>query len=197
MARKTAPQVKAGNVQKKNNWELTRDYYISEQPELIIDRQRPGNGYRHLLSQSDVVRFISIIPDWDKHSVGLNAVVLAPGYKDYFGYYNPGVISLCAWALDDALTVSAGYYERESKILQLLDISCWPQGNGEWKLDFDADTARAYVLLSVFLHELGHHNDYTNTRNPRKANRGEVYADDFALNLATQLWPRYQKLFSI
>jgi hypothetical protein len=195
--RKSAPNVKDGKVQKQNNWELTPDYYISEQPELVIDRQKPGDGYRHLFTQADIRRFISIIPHWKEHSRGLNAVVLAPAYKDYFGYYNPGVISLCAWSLDPAITVSDWYYKRRIGILECLHVLCLPEGNGDWLLQFDEETARAYLLLNTFLHELGHHNDYRNTRKPENANRGESHAEDFALQLGVQMWPSYQKAFGI
>ena len=195
--RKSAPNVKNGVVQRQNNWELTPNYWCSEQPQLVIDRLRPGNGYRHLLTQEDVRRFISIIPNWVEHSRGLNAVTLAPGYKDYFGYYNPGVISLCAWSLDAAITVSDCYYNRRLEILECLSVPCLPEGNGDWLLQFNETTARAYLLLNTFLHELGHHNDYLNTLKPKNANRGESHAEEFALRLGLQLWPTYQKAFKI
>lgn len=195
--RKTAPAVRDGQVQKKNNWELTLSYDIAEQPELVIDRKRPGVGYRHLLSQADVRQFISIIPDWEKHSRGLNAVVLAPAHEDYFGYYDPGVISICAWSLSNEITVCDWYFKRRSAILGCLSVDSFPDGNGEWTLNFDENQARAYQLLNTFLHELGHHNDYLNTRNPNNANRGESHAEEFALELGLKMWPAYQKTFRI
>lgn len=197
LERKTAPGVRSGRVQKKNNWEETPGYDISEQPELVIDRKRPGDGYRHLLTQADVRRFISIVPNWKEHSRGLNAVVLASAREDYFGYYDPGVISICAWSLNDSISVFDWYYKRRLKILNCLGVPCLPDGNGEWTLEFTEDTARAYQLLNTFLHELGHHNDYLNTRKPENANRGESHAEEFALELGLQLWPTYQRTFSI
>ncbi len=197
LERKTAPGVRAGAVQKKNNWEETPGYDISEQPELVIDRQRLGDGYRHLLTQADVRRFISNIPDWEEHSRGLNAVALAPKYKDYFGYYNPGVISLCAWSLDASISVSCWFYSRRRSFLACLGVTCLPDGNSGWTLEFDEETARAFLLLDTFLHELGHHNDFMNTRKPENANRGESHAEEFALRLGLQLWPTYQKAFRL
>jgi len=195
--RKTAPAVRAGRVQKKNNWDETPDYYIAEQPELVIDRKRPGEGFRHLLSQADIRRFISIVPDWEKHSQGLNAVVLAPGKEDHFGHYNSGVISLCAWPLDGSISVNEYFLSLNTEIMQCLAISCSPDGNGYWTLDCDQDQVRAFQLLSTFLHELGHHNDYLNTRAKENANRGESHAEEFALELGLKLWPTYQKAFRI
>ena len=195
--RKTAPEVRAGKVRKKNNWEETPSYDISEQPELIIDRKPPGNGCCQLLTQADVRRFISIIPDCKQHSRGLNAVVLAPGDKYSFGFYKPCFISLCAWPIEISVSVDECYYRRHIEILDCLNVSCSPNGNGQWMLDFTEDTARAYLLLSTFLHELGHHNDYMNTRKPENANRGESHAEEFALRLGLQLWPTYQKAFRL
>lgn len=195
--RKTAPNVKDGKVQKQNNWELTPGYYLNEQPELVVERKRSGSGHRHLLTQADVRRFISIIPNWNEHSCGLNAVVLAPAFEDCFGYYDPGVISICAWSLNDSSSVCDWYYKRRIKSLQCLGVFCLPDGNDEWTLQFNEDTARAYQLLNTFLHELGHHNDWLNTRKPENANRGESHAEEFALRLGLQLWPIYQKAFRI
>jgi len=195
--RKTAPEVRSGRVQKKNNWEETPDYYIAEQPELVIDRKRPGEGFRHLLSQSDIRRFISIVPDWERHSQGLNGIVLAPGEESRFGYYYPGVISICAWALNGSISVNEYFLYLNTEIIQCLGISCSPDGNGDWTLECDEDQARAFQLISTFLHELGHHNDYLNTRKKENANRGESHAEQFALELGLHLWPTYQKAFRI
>lgn len=195
--RKTAPAVRSGRVQKKNNWEETPGYDISEQPELVIDRKRPGEGYRHLLSQADIRRFISIVPDWEKHSQGLNAVVLAAGDEFRFGYYRRGVISICAWTADNHFSMFDEVYQRRAQILNCLGVPALPDGNGEWMLEFTEDTARAYLLLNTFLHELGHHNDTMNTRKKENANRGESHAEQFALELGLKLWPTYQKAFRI
>ena len=51
--RKSAPGVSGGRVQKKNNLEWTANYYTTAPPSLVIDRQRPGQGYRHVLMQWD------------------------------------------------------------------------------------------------------------------------------------------------
>src|SRR2546430_2326530 len=58
MNRKTAPDVKKGRVQKKNNWTPTSGYYNSGEALPLIDRGRPGAGYRHLLKR----RAIQLLP---------------------------------------------------------------------------------------------------------------------------------------
>lgn len=58
--RRQSPGVKNGRVQKKNNWDVSPDYYSHEQRELAIDRERPGAGFRHVLMQSHIERIIVI-----------------------------------------------------------------------------------------------------------------------------------------
>ena len=62
-----------------------------------IDRRRAGKGYKHVVSTSDVYRFLELLPDWNSLSVGLNAIVLTEGMDDLDGcYYREGVhISEC------------------------------------------------------------------------------------------------------
>src|SRR4051794_34332005 len=93
--RKSAPNVKAGRVQRQNNWTLTRTYYNSEQRIPVIDRKRPGAEYRHLLRKKDVVNFVGILPDWNEISKGLNAIVLAAGDEECFGFHILGSIHIC------------------------------------------------------------------------------------------------------
>ena len=45
------------------------------QPLPVIDRQRPGRGFQHLLKRRDIENFIAILPHWDELSEGLNAIV--------------------------------------------------------------------------------------------------------------------------
>jgi hypothetical protein len=100
LSRRGTLKVKDGRVQKKNNWELTPNYYSHGQRELVIDRQRPGEGFRDVLLQRDVEKFITLLPDWEELSVGLNAIVLAPGEDETDGFHSPGVVHICAWETD-------------------------------------------------------------------------------------------------
>jgi hypothetical protein len=96
--RKSAPQVIKGRVQKKNNWNRSPDYYDAPLPSMVvIDRKRPGDGYKHVLHKSDIYRFLELLPDWNNLAVGLNAIVLAPGEYHTDGYHVPGVVHICAW----------------------------------------------------------------------------------------------------
>src|SRR5262249_51992511 len=97
--RKSTPKVKTGQVRKKNKRGLRPGYYEAPLPRMIlIDRRRPYKGYKHVLSTSDIHRFLELLPDWNTLAVGLNAIVLAPGSDRFYGTYNhAGVIRLHAW----------------------------------------------------------------------------------------------------
>ena len=109
--RKSAPRVVGGRVQKKNDPEWTANYYTTAPASLVIDRQRPGQGCRHVLMQRDVKRFIRLTPDWPELSRGLNAIVLAPGEHSTNGSHTPGVVHICAWEADLWINYAVGHYE--------------------------------------------------------------------------------------
>ena len=85
--RKSTPKVRDGRVQKKNNWEASASYRDHGLPYPALERQRPGDGFRHLLRRPQIESFIALLPDWDELSVGLNAIVLAPGQDDAMGLH--------------------------------------------------------------------------------------------------------------
>ena len=60
---------------------------------------------------------------------------------------------------------------------------------------FTESTARAFQLLHILLHELGHHHDLITTRSRRKASRGEKYAEGYALLHSALILDRYVEKF--
>jgi hypothetical protein len=197
--RKSAPNVKSGRVQKQNNWDLTTDYYNTEQIMPLVDRKRPGVGYRHVLKQKDIHQFLSILPDWTELSKGLNAIVLAPGYCGLEGYHLPGVVHVCAWEDDLWTTRQRKYYERDRDIFDRLAVPCVPSESDSEEVvcQFNELQVRAYQLLRVLLHELGHHHDRMNTRSQIKASRGEPYAEEYSRKYESQIWVKYQETFEL
>ena len=195
--RKSAPKVAAGKVQKKNNCDLTPDYYSHSQPIIMIDRKRPGKGFRHLLRQQDLVDFISILPEWEHLSQGLDALVLAPGRKYSYGFHSPGVIHIRAWNADLWVDCSAEYYERDRYYFDRLRVPCEKQEDDSYSCKFTVETARAYQLLNVLLHELGHHHDLITTKSQKQVSRGEGYADKYAELNSAFIWSRYQEKFGL
>ena len=192
--RKSAPGVSGGRVQKKNNPEWTANYYTTPPPSLVIDRQRPGQGYRHVLMQRDVEKFIRLLPDWAELSRGLHAIVLAPGEYTTNGWHTPGVVGLCAWEADLWIDYAVGHYEDHRAIFEKLGVVSHPITNGVM-CEFTEDQARAYQLLHILLHELGHHHDRMTTKSQVRASRGEPYAERYALAYQARIWEQYQEEF--
>ncbi len=192
--RKSAPGVSGGRVQKKNNPEWTANYYTTAPPSLVIDRQRPGQGYRHVLMQRDVEKFIRLLPDWAELSRGLNAIVLAPGGGRFDGYYRRGVVHVCAWEADLWVDYDLSHYEDHQTIFERLCITSHATPHGVM-CEFTESQARAYQLLHILLHELGHHHDRLTTKLPGIPNRGEPYAEAYALAYEARIWEQYQEEF--
>lgn len=194
--RKSSPKVIGGKVQKKNNHSLTGDYYIVQQRMPLIDRQRPGKGFRHLLKQKDIEEFIGILPDWNELSLGLNAIVLAPGEWTTFGYHVPGVVHICAWDADLWTELSKKGYEQEREILERLGVPCEETEDGVL-CKFTEETARGHQLLATLLHELGHHHDRMTTKSKVRTARGESYAEAYAKAYSERIWNQYQEVFGV
>lgn len=198
--RKSAPHVNNGRVQKQNNWDLTANYYNAHQSMPVIDRQRPGANYRHILKQKDIEKFIGILPDWPEVSRGLNGIVLSPGSDNYFGYHVPGVIHICAWEKDYWLRFYRKDFEANKAILLRLNVPYEienPEDDNIILCKFNEDTVRGFQLLDVFLHELGHHHDRMATKSKIRASRGEPYAETYAKTYSEQIWLRYQEVFKV
>jgi hypothetical protein len=197
MHRKTAPRVRGGKVQKKNNWKPARDDYSRvHQPWPVIDRRRPGAGYTHVLRRADVARFLQLLPGWDKLESGLDAIVLAPGEWNTEGWYQSGVVAICAWEKGLWTRSTREYCDMNRAIMDRLDVP--REDRGSYVLCKWTETAvRAYQLLEVLLHELGHHHDVITTRSRREAARGEPYAARYARRHGGDIWASYAQVFEL
>jgi hypothetical protein len=194
--RRQAPKVKGGRVQKKNNWELSAHYSQVAGLGFVIDRQRPGKGYRHLLRQTDVERFVALLPDWDELARGLDAIVLAEGEFDTHGWCDNGVIGVCAWPRELVESVDHRYAADHHAVLDQLGVPV-RRFASVYRLEWTEETARAFQLLHILLHELGHHHDRISTRSQREASRGESYAERYAVEHGAQIWDRYVAEFGV
>ena len=195
--RKSAPRVVGGQVRKKNNWALSTDYYDAPQPRMVeIDRKRPGDGYKHVLTKSDVYKFLEILPDFQTLAVGLNAIVLAPGNYWRDGYHVPGVVHVCAWESDLWQEYAEDYYNEHADIWERLGVPCEATSDG-FLCKFTEEAVRGYQLLHILLHELGHHHDRMTTRCQKRSGRGEVFAEAYARENEALIWQKYQKAFGL
>jgi len=191
--RRTATKVKDGRVQKKNR------HIPTCRLGLVLDRESPGKGYRHVLSKRDLQEFIDIIPDWERLSEHLERIVLSSPVAsedaayEFFHREETGAIYLHAWHDDLWTELQTGYYEAHADIFERLGVS---RDNGDSKIfcRFTEPQARAFMLLHVFMHELGHHFDRM-TQKHRNSTRGEDYAERFAANRFQAMLPGYIRVF--
>ena len=115
------------------------------------------------------------------------------------GWYGPpGLIGICAW---DAPS-GAGHHRRElarrapalfqkplsveRRLLtdeeerELLGSFAGSFDDRSFELRWSAGQARAFQLLNILPHELGHHHDRITTSGKRRPQRGESYAENYA-----------------
>jgi hypothetical protein len=196
--RKTTTRVRGGRVQKKNNWVADRrDYFAWPQDEIRLDRNDPGDGYRHVLTVPQLRKFIGLLPNWDEIAVGLDAIVLDSGREDAMGWYDRGVVALCAWPAHSGFWFESDpHWNDENKVLlALLNVQIDEQ-DGRVGLLWTEAQARAFMLLDVLPHELGHHCDSMTTRS-RRVGRGEPFAEAYSRQVLDRVWPIYTQHFDI
>ena len=155
----------------------------------------PQKGYRHLLKRRDLERFIQLIPGWDELSEGLRWIVLSND-TECMGYYRSRELAVCAWPSslweED---LGKDWYWKHADMLERLGVAVWKDGY-RWVAEWTEDQARAFQLMHVFLHELGHHRDRMTNRGKRVA-RGEPYAERFALELEQLMWDDFTRVFPL
>ncbi|VTR92205.1 Uncharacterized protein OS=Dysgonomonas gadei ATCC BAA-286 GN=HMPREF9455_01415 PE=4 SV=1 [Gemmata massiliana] len=191
--RKTAPGVRNGRVQKQNNWALSPSVYRNTQTCLVIDRRKPGEGYRHLLLKRDIERFVALIPNWDALAVGLDLISLDCGRHGCDGWYNRGALGICAWPKEMSYVLDTVWFAEHRRFLERIGARVEEGGIGrDIVIHWTDATARAYQLCHVFLHELGHHADRMHTHAKKdNAPRGEGFAEDYAFDLEREVLERY------
>ena len=81
----------------------------------------------------------------------------------------------------------AGGLDAHREILDWLEVEC-----GGTEVRWMESQARAFQLLHILPHELGHHHDCMTTRTQRYAASGEPYAEAYANRVFDELkgaWP--------
>jgi len=190
---RTATRVKDGRVQRKNRHRPTgHDGYV-------LDRESPGRGFRHVVTKRDVQAFIDIVPEWDRFSERLERIVLAAPADDCDGAYEffhreeTGAIYLHAWREDLWTNLTVSYFDYHQHIFDRFCVSFDRQEDCV-TCRFTEAQARAFMLLHIFMHELGHHYHRTNQKH-LGSNKGEDYAERFATSRFQQLFPAYVRVF--
>jgi hypothetical protein len=72
-----------------------------------------------------------------------------------------------------------------------------PARLGDLELRWTEPQARAYQLLHILPHELGHHHDRITSRAGRNIGRGEPYAEAYANRVLDEIWPSYGRAFQL
>src|SRR4029077_11480727 len=163
MHRRTATRVKDGRVQKKNNWVHDRGaYHLWSQAEIRIDRRDPGEYGRHLITVAQLREFIGLLPMWDEVAADLDAIVLDAA-EDCMGWCAPGVVAICDWEADlwwdDPVEA---WMDEHRHLLDRLEVEI-TDTEARWT----EPQARAFQLLHILPHELGHHHDRITSRTKR------------------------------
>jgi len=198
LIRKTSTKVVQGKVQPKNRIAPTWNNGSQEQGKtVVIERERPGQGFRHVLRKQDIVKFIGLLPDWEQLSKGLHTIVLARGEADCDGWHIPGAVGVCAW--ERQMWRKSTHYdcERDLDILQRLDVPVVKQDRRLLVCQFSEASIRGFQLLRVLLHELGHHHDQMTTRSKNEPSRGETYAEAYAKHYEKVIWDRFLDRFGL
>ncbi len=190
--RRTATKVKNGRVQRKNR------HLPTGLQGYVIDRESPGRGFRHVLSKRDLQAFIDLIPDWDQLSQRLERIVLGSANScdgEYVFYHREETSSifLNAWQKDLWMEIATEYFDSHKEIFHRLGVS-HETSDKAILCRFTEAQVRAFMLLHVFMHELGHHHDRLQQKH-HDAKRGEDYAERFANNRFNQMLPAYIRVF--
>jgi hypothetical protein len=115
------------------------------------------------------------------------------GAYEFYHREETGAIFLNAWPENLWIELNTGYFDAHKEIFLRLGVS-HDRAEKTVMCRFTEAQARAFALLHVFMHELGHHHDRLHQKH-RDSTRGEDYAERFANNRFEQLYPVYIRAF--
>lgn len=166
----------------------------SKNRELIIRREPPGKGFRHFLTRKIVSSFIELLPQWNDITQGLDYILLARAEPGCDGWYDGKVVAISAWEQDCWRSVPSDYYAEHKLVLKRLDVETVKIGQN-YLCKFNPSSVKAFQLLHVLLHELGHHFDRISSSSKRDSSRGELYAEKYATSYEELIWKSYGDRF--
>lgn len=126
----------------------------------------------------------------------MNVILLSRGQKGTDGWYAGTVIAISAWERDPWRSFDAEYYHEHRELLDKIGVPCAKNGSG-YLCEFTDATIRAFQLLHIFIHELGHHYDRITSHRRAEAGRGEYYAENYALQYQEYIWRRFIDNFDL
>jgi hypothetical protein len=194
--RRTAPKVRDGVVQRKNRHTSTTTQGY------VVDRESPRRGFRHVVTKGDIHQFVGLVPDWPALSEGLELILLsrgdagewADGYYRHFHREKTALIAINAWEGDLWTFWELGYFEAHHHVLRAIGVVATEEKAG-YRCHFSESQAKAFLLLHVFMHELGHHHDRMRWKQKNLCRGGEVYAEEFANERFAVMLSKYIDVF--
>jgi len=195
--RKTSPGVKNGKVQKKHNHKVTPTVRNTKASYPMVAKEKPGEGHKHFLTKKDILEFIDLLPDWEILSEGLKTIVLSMAYYNADALCTEcGIIEICSWPREKWIKCSKIYYDDHKDLFCKLNVECVKDAKN-YLCKFDTNQIKAFQLLHLLLHELGHHHDRMTTKKRKHSSRGEHFAEEYARKYEAQIWNDYLKRFNL
>ena len=139
------------------------------------------------------------MPEWHRFSERLERIVLASHSEDLDGYYmfydreETGAVFLHAWPDDLWREIAKPYFNTHQDLFEKLGVS-YDRKEDRVTCRFTKEQARAFMLLHVFMHELGHHYDRSQQKH-FGSSKGEDHAETFATSRFEQLFLSYVRVF--
>jgi ElaB/YqjD/DUF883 family membrane-anchored ribosome-binding protein len=88
------------------------------------------------------------------------------------------------------------FIEAHREVFELLEVAVEKRGSRIVTRWTEAQ-ARAFQLLHVLLHELGHHHDRMTTRSRQAVARGEGFAEEYARRYEARIIADYLRRFAL
>lgn len=189
-------------IKYKNNFRNNSKKHLIGKHEILFQEFPTAKGFRHVLTEQDVVRHLTNIPNIYLHN--LTGVVLMGGTPKQhsksmftFGIYSPRIRTIFLFAFPED---SRLYYKKRLSPAFASDYTqhgaTWQKHKAKWVLQFSSEGLYSFYLKDVLTHELGHHVDYiTGLYRSRNGIKGEEYfAEWFARIYGIQ--PEKQKLYT-
>ncbi len=193
VVRKTSTKVVGGRVTRKSRSDL------SEVNGYVVERVAAGRGFRHVVSPRQLESFIELIPGWREYSFRLERILLSRGYENAFGYHEffrrekVATIALCPWPKALWTPISLPFFYEHRRVIEALGVP-YDIGLRRATCRFTVAQAKAFSLLHVFLHEVGHHRDWLRRRGVKLRGKEQI-AEDFANRLFETMLPLYRDRF--
>ena len=143
-------------------------------------------------SKEDLWRFIRLIPNWKRVAVDLDLIYLAAEIDweadGWYEYPDHPTIILSPFKDDLRMHCCPQYFDEHEPLFRRLGtVITTDKNSGDPVVEFCEDSARAFQLLHIFTHELGHHH-YRITQGEGRYSGTEEYAEKYAYRLERKLW---------